>query len=486
MNDVEGRKEGKRAFRSKAEQKVRLKLQKQLSYDGGKYVPDKQPKEEKPLAQSTVKTLSTNYYNTKSGFRGIAKTYRDLKERGEGVTERDVTKFTQQQEPYLQNKVQRAPKKWNTIWAEHPGDQYQIDNMHYNRYAYNGYNWIFNCIDVNSRKAGGVALSGDKHKLKGDKLIPAFQYVVQAYFGGRYPKILDMDREFYNKEFIKFCQDKGIQLHFTQVGHLNKNAIVERFNGTLAQIIQRWRTSQHEERDNKANWVEELPNFFHNYNNTRHTTTKATPEDIWEGKAKNTQEITRLRNTLKVGDIVKRKILITVDESENRTAVKGDLQRFSRENYELVEKIGNRWKLKDIETGKILTEGDTHSKHLEFRDKPELFLEYQLQKVSDIRTKKTPEEYEAEEAKEEQEKEAQLPEEQQAKLAEKGQLTPVESYRDEPQTETLEQKLEPHGTVPPKNPNKPRIAKRKRRLDPVVKEGQRFIEKTNERKKRRK
>ena len=77
--------------------------------------------------------------------------------------------------------------------------------------------------------------------------------------------------------------------HHISVGedeHHNKQAIVERFHRTLRNLIQRYLDVY-----NTKKYIDVLPALIMNYNNTKHSTLKATPKSVLDGKRKNKQNI---------------------------------------------------------------------------------------------------------------------------------------------------------------------------------------------------
>ncbi len=168
------------------------------------------------------------------------------------------------------------------------------------------------------------------------------------------PTSINCDNEFNTKSFKEFAAKNNIKIHFSEPNDLNKNAIVERLNRTIAQLLQKWRTAT-----SQRAWYRILPDVVENYNNTFHRTIKAKPNDVFHGKDKNHQEVIILEPKLKVGHRVR--VML-----QKKVFAKGDRQKFSKEVYEIIERIGHRFKLQNIES----------------QVKPrELFKEYELQKI---------------------------------------------------------------------------------------------------------
>jgi hypothetical protein len=90
-------------------------------------------------------------------------------------------------------------------------------------------------IDVYSRYVAARALT--------NRRIASIIEMVKECFEelGGPPQNMNCDNEFNNGEFNKFMSDEGIRMWYSEPDEINKNAIVERFNRTLALLIQRWR-----------------------------------------------------------------------------------------------------------------------------------------------------------------------------------------------------------------------------------------------------
>jgi hypothetical protein len=131
--------------------------------------------------------------------------------------------------------------------------------------------------------------------------------------------------------------DLHVKTSFSEPYEVNKNAIVERFNKTLALNIQRIRLST-----KNYDWPSYLKKVVDNYNNTYHDTTKHSPDEIFNEGAFNEQTIIRVIPNLKVGDNV-RKII------EKKTFTKGDRNTHTTEIYKILK----------IEKGRYLINDDT-------------------------------------------------------------------------------------------------------------------------------
>ncbi len=428
-------------LKSNLKVKIEKKL-KRLAKGEETYPEWKKKKEVPPVTKQQEEAFKKTYYTPETGFRTAQKQVDSVRSRAPGITYEQVDNLVSKQEADVITSKKKKPKIWNSIVSSMPGGNYQMDLMNYNRYAYAGFDWILNIVDVYSRKAGARAIKtlkisayGERKtapKVTGEQYLKAYIDIIEKDFDGKYPKHLSCDVEFIDKNFVAYVTEHGTKIHYSQVGQFNKNAIVERFNGTLANLIQRWRVGN---RGHDKDWPKVLPALIHNYNNTHHTTIKAIPELVWKGEEKNKQTVVRLFSTMKEGDKVKRKIFY-------KPFQKGDALKYSDQTYVLVEKIGNRWKIKDIESGEIYRNPTAKIKG------PELFKEDQLIRVGDILTKPTAEEAEAKyQAEKEQEEKFMKPEEEkelekkEAIVDEAGRQIPIVDSREKAKEEVKKEQI---------------------------------------------
>lgn len=131
-------------------------------------------------------------------------------------------------------KEYRRPKVFNTIVSPEPKNNYQLDVLVYNRYEWNKYKYILNVIDVYSRYVMSIPLTN----VREETLLASIKKIFDKM---GYPKNLNLDNQFNTKELDKFFKDDKITTYFSQPDEINKNAIVERFNRTLAREIQKRR-----------------------------------------------------------------------------------------------------------------------------------------------------------------------------------------------------------------------------------------------------
>ena len=117
-----------------------------------------------------------------------------------------------------------------------------------------GYNWIIAMIDIFSRYAFTI---GVKSK-SGKDVLNGFVKLMKEFHErfGKYPKKVQADegKEFWNINFSEYLKHKNIKFFATKSS--KKASIVERFNGTLKNIL--WKFMDHKR---EKNWHEYLAHF---------------------------------------------------------------------------------------------------------------------------------------------------------------------------------------------------------------------------------
>jgi hypothetical protein len=286
-----------------------------------------------------MEELKKLYYDPLRGFIGPNKLYEKAKEENINVSKKQVRSFVSNQETAQINKARKRKRKekYNSIIAFSPGDCGQMDLMIYDRYAFNNYRYILCYVDVYSRYAQAKALTNKRM----ETLISASKAIFQKM---GYPNNLNADQEFNKAEFNKLMKEHKVRTWYSDPEQSNKNAIVERFNRTLADLLQKHRTAY-----KKYDWNKYLPDIISNYNNTKHTTTGHKPSEIFENKESNEQEIKHVKNPFKQGDNVRVFNKVKIFD-------KNDKPKLSAKVYQVATVEGQKMKLINPETNNLLKE----------------------------------------------------------------------------------------------------------------------------------
>jgi len=273
--------------------------------------------------------ISEAFYNPKTGFVSAQKLYTKLKPDHPRLTLKEVQNFINEQMSGQVTKRNVAPKKYSSFQAPGIRGYYQMDLMIYDRFEYHNYKYILVVIDVYSRFAMAKALT--------NRTLPNLMKNIQEIFDSMgIPNNVQCDNEFNKKTFINYCNDNNIIPRFSLPDEINKNPIVERLNGTIANILQRWRVAT-----GRHDWYKVLDDVMDNYNDNVHTTIKAKPIDVWKGKDTNHQKHKVVKYAFKVGDRVR--------VARSKTVFsKGDEITYSKDIFTITKIDGIRVYLDDF------------------------------------------------------------------------------------------------------------------------------------------
>jgi hypothetical protein len=263
--------------------------------------------------------LEAVFYDPTQGLINSTKLYKKLKESGHDFTHKEVDDYVKKQAVTQMTHRTVKPKRFSTVQANYPRNIYQMDIIVYDRYKINNYAYILVVIDIYSRFLSTRAMTSRK----GQVIFDHFKSIITDM---GMPDKIECDNEFNTSLFNKYFDDNEITPIFSDPSQLYKNAIVERVNGTISNQLQKVRITT-----NNYKWYEYLPKITDNYNNTYHSTTKATPLSIFKNKGINKQKYVTVSNMFRVNDKVRKRMNTT-------SFTKGDQIKFSKSIY-IVEKV---------------------------------------------------------------------------------------------------------------------------------------------------
>lgn len=280
------------------------------------------------------KQIKDAYYDPKTGFGSAQQIYRKLKARGFDVKLKDVKDVIDNQlSKQVFKQAQIRKDQFSHIQSPSKGNNQQMDLLDMTKYSKwnKGYKWIMNCVDVYSRKLVSVPMKSKELK----DVYPAYEKCMRV-FGT--PKNLNTDLEpaVMSNKFQTMLREKNIT-HYANDPELKRNnAIVERMNRTVREKLAKYFYS----RDTKE-WVDVIDDIVENINNSVNRNIKTTPDDIWENKSKPAMRKYRYVSEIKVGDYVR------VLKKYDIFAKKTELKDWSKNVYLVVERMGNRFKVKN-------------------------------------------------------------------------------------------------------------------------------------------
>ena len=214
--------------------------------------------------QLTDEQIKKLFYDPKIGLTSTDKFFKKLHDIDPTITKKRVKEIIEKQEIHQVFKRIVKPKKFNSVVANYPMDCVQCDFIVYDRYKQNHYSYILTIIDVYSRAAYAKATTNMENKTIIKELKHAFENVFKSY-----PRIFSSDQQFARDSIVDFLESNGVECHFSSPYEINKQAIIERFNGTLAKLLNKIRkvTKNHK-------WYEYLDDCVLNYNTSYHKTIK--------------------------------------------------------------------------------------------------------------------------------------------------------------------------------------------------------------------
>ena len=236
------------------------------------------------------------YYDPTRGLSSLDKLWKKVKKEGLGFTRKEVQEWLNRQRSTQLTKEFRRPKKFTSIRAPRPGTNLQMDLMFFMP-KIKGQTGVLNVIDVHSRKAFSELIRNKKEVT----VLAAFRRILaEIEKDGREVQHVNSDM---GVEFVsvwKLLQEKGVTLHKSRKEEYAKNAIVERFNRTVRNIMRKY-----EQIRPRAELIDDWPKLIENYNSSEHSTIKAEPGEVWDGKAENKQDYKDIKYDFKVGDQVR-------------------------------------------------------------------------------------------------------------------------------------------------------------------------------------
>jgi len=258
-----------------------------------------------PLSNDMKDKLHEIYYTDKQLF-GRDRLFEIIKEKDLPISRRQIMQWLKHQQVHqLTQKTKKVSKVQSTI-LKAPFQQIGIDLIDMNKLKFNNYRYILTAVDLFSKYAWVLPMKNKNETLK---------YLKQMIDSmPKKPASIRSDNgtEFKNRDVANYLKGERITQIFSLSYTPQSNGQVERFNGTLKRLIKKNILI-----DNNKNWVGMLNLLVKNYNNSKQTTTKHTPEEIINGNEelfKKVEENIRKKVTkgqridkvvLKVGDSVR-------------------------------------------------------------------------------------------------------------------------------------------------------------------------------------
>jgi transposase InsO family protein len=224
-----------------------------------------------PLSTNQLKILNKEFYENHNYF-GRDRLFNLLRDKyGDEIapSRRQIAEFLKNQEiNQLYHPSKGKPKEIKSSMTT-PGKILGMDLLDLQKFQVRGYKYLLNAIDMSSRFLYSVALKNktDVEVLNGFKKI----YNISKIKAVR----SDNGSEFINDKFTDYLKKNGIKQILGEASKPQSNGMIERVNGVIKELIQKAL-----EINEKFDWERNLNKLIDNINNSQHSITGYTPNDI--------------------------------------------------------------------------------------------------------------------------------------------------------------------------------------------------------------
>jgi transposase InsO family protein len=224
-----------------------------------------------PLSTNQLKILNKEFYENHNYF-GRDRLFNLLRDKyGDEIapSRRQIAEFLKNQEiNQLYHPSKGKPKEIKSSMTT-PGKILGMDLLDLQKFQVRGYKYLLNAIDMSSRFLYSVALKNktDVEVLNGFKKI---------YNKSKIKAVRsDNGSEFINDKFTDYLKKNGIKQILGEASKPQSNGMIERVNGVIKELIQKAL-----EINEKFDWERNLNKLIDNINNSQHSITGYTPNDI--------------------------------------------------------------------------------------------------------------------------------------------------------------------------------------------------------------
>ena len=255
----------------------------------------------KIIKKKDINKTLTQLFKTDSNTysKGINSLYKYIRTLYGNITRDEVKSFLQTQPMYQLTK--RDNSKLNRpIIAKYPNELWCVDLIDMNEYKSQNkqYRYIFNCVDVFSRKCWLKAL---KNKTPTDTTDALQEIINEANIKCK-TLLADNGTEF-EADFKTFCNNNGIKLIHTDSHSPTQNGVVERLNQDIRKILNFIFIENH-----NTVWYNILDVVAENKNNAFNSNIKGIPNQLWTDTntalTKRTLPKSLTRNNVKLTNVV--------------------------------------------------------------------------------------------------------------------------------------------------------------------------------------
>ena len=250
---------------------------------------------------------------------GIKSFYNKITTKYLGIKRKDVEEFLKKQQPY--QLTRSKPRIINRPHvALYPNHRWAADLIDVE--LYEGHNrqrkYILTVIDFFSKKVFAKPLLNAQSISIRNALDEICNENKDEDNDPTYPLILQTDN---GSEFKKDVREWCIENNIKQVKTLSytptSNGLIENFNNILRKMMR-----ENFIRTNSLNWIDYLDEFVENRNNSKHTTTKQTPNQVWTPGRNQLERITEREQ-----ERLNNKITNDTEEIQHKVAYKLEQKR---------------------------------------------------------------------------------------------------------------------------------------------------------------
>jgi transposase InsO family protein len=286
-------------------------------------------------------------------------TAKQLREANPGIHILAILDFLNKQEGHQMHKqVKKSNLPFAPIVADAVNENWQLDLMDVSNHSHHneGVKFLLCIVDVYSRFAWVVPLK--------NKMAKTVNEVLEKFVKEHKPQNINIDKgSEFKGDTLKMLKENQVRIYEAEAGEKTKQGIIERFNRTIRELIERYLTVNQTKK-----YIKDLSILVHNYNASKHSAIDAIPSAVFLGKKKPDMKHIRLRervfydslHELQVGDKVRKM-------SNKGLFNKGATAKWSKTVYSIEGFEKNKVKLND---GKAVPL-------------------YVLQKVEEVQTKPT-------------------------------------------------------------------------------------------------
>ena len=243
-----------------------------------------------------MELLSRLYNDPSTGFVGKDKLYRQAKAIDSKITRKQVSDFFEQNVVEQVHRKRKKSEKGQPIRG--PLNSIQMDLIFYPYPKQNdGYNTILTAVGINNRIGYAIPMKG-KTATEAARAIE--ELIKQAKKKGHPFYLVESDSgsEFINQMVQKVLAKDDINHITGQEGDHNWNGKIERFNRTIKAMISKYMTA-----NNTTRWIDALPRFVKNYNNSFHRAIQMEPSKVDEAKEKQIMEDQTLQALTRISEV---------------------------------------------------------------------------------------------------------------------------------------------------------------------------------------